>query len=199
MVLPRWFLNTFGIVSFIRFRKWIISIVSTLISYYIRPYSTSNCVCPWHNPPLNHDQTFRWNSSYYMGETLYQFTSRFLCFQFRDAFATHFSPHQFKVAIKGGYETIIHGIKCTSDFHPDWVVLQLELINAFNSVSRGVIFQKLRVIGGDIIRIIPFVRAFYAFESSLFYIIVIMKAMLQSSHMSWGLMKVIPWEGHYSF
>jgi hypothetical protein len=36
-------------------------------------------------------------------------------------------------------------------------------------MSRGIIFQKLRVVGGDIIQLIPFVHAFYAFESSMFY------------------------------
>jgi len=34
---------------------------------------------------------------------------------------------------------------------------------------RGVIFQELHAIDGDIIQLIPFVRAFYAFESPLFY------------------------------
>ncbi len=34
---------------------------------------------------------------------------------------------------------------------------------------RGVILQKLRAIGGDIIQLIPFVHAFYAFESLMFY------------------------------
>ncbi len=34
---------------------------------------------------------------------------------------------------------------------------------------KGLIFQELRVIGGDIIQHIPFVHAFYAFESPLFY------------------------------
>ncbi len=43
------------------------------------------------------------------------------------------------------------------------------MVNAFNSVSRKVIFQELCVIGGDIIRLIPFVHAFYAFEFPLFY------------------------------
>ncbi len=104
-----------------------------------------------------------------MGETLYRFTSHFLCLQFRDVFVTHFSPDQFEITIKGGCETIIHGIKCTLDLHPNWVVLQLNVINAFNLVSRGVIFQKLCVVGGDIIQIIPFVHAFYAFEFPLFY------------------------------
>ncbi len=35
-------------------------------------------------------------------------------------------------------------------------------------MSRGVIFQKLHVVGGDI-QFIPFVRAFYTFEFLLFY------------------------------
>jgi hypothetical protein len=34
---------------------------------------------------------------------------------------------------------------------------------------RGVISQKLHVVSEDIIQFIPFVRAFYAFESPLFY------------------------------
>jgi hypothetical protein len=40
------------------------------------------------------------------GETLYQFISHALCFQFHEIFATHFSPHQFGVVAKDGCETI---------------------------------------------------------------------------------------------
>jgi hypothetical protein len=43
------------------------------------------------------------------------------------------------------------------------------MANAFNSMSRGVIFLKLRATSGDIIQIISFAHAFYAFESPLFY------------------------------
>jgi hypothetical protein len=84
-------------------------------------------------------------------ETLYRFISRALCFQFHEAFATHFCPHQFGVEIKGGYEAVIHDIRCTLDLHLDWIVIQLDIRNAFNLVLRGVIFQKLHVVGGDII------------------------------------------------
>jgi hypothetical protein len=42
-----------------------------------------------------------------------------LCLQFYEGFATHFSPHQFGVAIKGGCEVIIHNIRCTLDLHRD--------------------------------------------------------------------------------
>ncbi len=36
-------------------------------------------------------------------------------------------------------------------------------------MSKGVIFQELIAIGGDIIHFIPFVHEFYAFEFLLFY------------------------------
>jgi hypothetical protein len=36
-------------------------------------------------------------------------------------------------------------------------------------MSKKVIFQELHATGGDMIQFIPFVRAFYAFESPLFY------------------------------
>jgi len=60
-------------------------------------------------------------------ETLYQFTSRVLCFQFRDAFATRLSPHQFGIVTKAGCEIVSHGIKCILDFHlglviPTWTL-----------------------------------------------------------------------------
>jgi hypothetical protein len=104
-----------------------------------------------------------------MGETIYQFTNPVLCLQFHETFVTHFSTHQFRVATKGGCEIVIHGIMCTLNFHLDWVVLQLDVANTFNSMSRRVIFQKLRATCGDIIQLIHFVHAFYAFKSPLFY------------------------------
>jgi hypothetical protein len=42
-----------------------------------------------------------------VGETLYQLTSCALCIQFHNTFVTHLSPHQFKVATKGGCEVVV--------------------------------------------------------------------------------------------
>ncbi len=120
-------------------------------------------------PAFSHDQTFRWSSSHCSGETLYRFTSCVLCLHICDAFATHFSSHQFEIATKGGCEVFIHGIRCTMTFHFNWVVFQLHVANTFNSMSKGVIFQKLHAVGGNFIQFIPFIRAFYAFKSPLFY------------------------------
>ncbi len=66
-----------------------------------------------------------------VGETLYRLTSRALCLQFHNTFVTHFSPHKFRVATKGSCETVIHGIMCTLELYLDWVVLQLDVANAF--------------------------------------------------------------------
>jgi hypothetical protein len=43
------------------------------------------------------------------------------------------------------------------------------MANAFNLVSKGFIFQELHVANGNIMQLIPFVHALYAFESPLFY------------------------------
>ncbi len=104
-----------------------------------------------------------------VGETLYSLIGRALCFQFHEALVTHFSPHQFGVVTKGGYEVVTHDIICILDLHPNCVVLQLNVANAFNLVSKGVIFQELRATSGDIIQFILFVCVFYAFEFFLFY------------------------------
>jgi hypothetical protein len=47
-----------------RFRKWIPTIISTLLSYHTRSHSMLNCTYSWGSPPFNHDQAFRWNSSH---------------------------------------------------------------------------------------------------------------------------------------
>jgi hypothetical protein len=100
---------------------------------------------------------------------IYRFTSYILCLHIYDTFATHFSLHQFEITTKGGYEVFIHDIRCTMTLHLNWVIFQLHMANTFNSMSKGVIFQKLHAAGGNFIQFIPFVRAFYAFESPLFY------------------------------
>jgi hypothetical protein len=47
----------------------------------------------------------------------------------------HLLPHQFSVAIKGGCKAMVHGIHVTLNVHPDWVVLQVDVVNTFNTIS----------------------------------------------------------------
>jgi hypothetical protein len=55
-------------------------------------------------------------------------------------FVFHLSPYQFEVVVGGGYEVVLHGIWATLDAHFDWVVLHVDIVNAFNTISCKTIF-----------------------------------------------------------
>ena len=54
-----------------------------------------------------------------------------------------FSPVQFGVGIPGGAENVVHGVRNLLSDHPDWVLVSLDLVNAFNSVSRPAFFRQV--------------------------------------------------------
>ncbi len=66
--------------------------------------------------------------------------NRTLYFEFRDV--THLTPHKFGVAIKGGCEAMVHNMRTNLNIHLDWVVLQIDITNAFNIISHKIIFQN---------------------------------------------------------
>ncbi|KAL2611673.1 hypothetical protein R1flu_023365 [Riccia fluitans] len=104
-----------------------------------------------------------------VGEVFYRLVARTFGFQFREALADHFSPLQFDVATHGGCKTIIHGLRAILDLHPDWVVLQVDIQNMFNTISREALFCELRVATGSLDQLFPFVRSFYARRFPLYF------------------------------
>jgi hypothetical protein len=42
--------------------------------------------------------------------------------------------------VKKGRDVVLHGIQVILDAHPNWVALQVDLINVFNTISCKVIF-----------------------------------------------------------
>ncbi len=66
-----------------------------------------------------------------------------LAILFRDIFARHFNPCYFGVATHDECETMVHGIWVMLDLHLNWVVLQVDVCNTFNSKSQSTIFQEL--------------------------------------------------------
>ncbi len=104
-----------------------------------------------------------------VGETLYWLMNRVLCLQFCDVFVFHLSPYQFEVVVGGGYEVVLHGIWATLDAHLDWVVLHVDIANAFNTISRKTIFQELRATRGLIVTTFLFVRSFYGLHVPLYF------------------------------
>ncbi|KAL2653584.1 hypothetical protein R1flu_021712 [Riccia fluitans] len=104
-----------------------------------------------------------------VGEVLYQLVAHTLGFQFWKDLADHFSPLKFGVATHGGCETIIHGLRATLDLHPDWVVLQVDIQNAFNTVYWEALFCELCVATGSLDQLFPFVCSFYARRLPLYF------------------------------
>ncbi len=45
---------------------------------------------------------------------------------------------------------MVHDIRVVLDVHIDWVVLQVDIVNAFNIISRRSIFLKLHVVNGQL-------------------------------------------------
>ncbi|CAI6001318.1 unnamed protein product [Closterium sp. NIES-64] len=60
-----------------------------------------------------------------------------------------------------------HAVQSALSLHPEWVVLELDVANAFNSFSRSAMFNALR--DSPFSSLIPFFRLFYASPSSLHY------------------------------
>jgi hypothetical protein len=75
-----------------------------------------------------------------MGKVFYQLVNNTLCFQLHDVFSSHMSPRQFGMAARGKCEVVVHDIRVALDVHLDWVVLQVDVANTFNSILCKIIF-----------------------------------------------------------
>ncbi len=93
-----------------------------------------------------------------VGEVFYCLVNIALWFQLRNVFSFHMLPHQFGVVIRGECKAMVHGIWITLNIHPNWVVLQVDVANAFNFISCEAIFQKLHVAGGQLSLLFHFVH-----------------------------------------
>jgi len=54
--------------------------------------------------------------------------------------ASHLLLRQFGVVVKGGCEVMVHGIQAILSVHLDWVVLQVDVVNAFHSILCKAVF-----------------------------------------------------------
>jgi hypothetical protein len=89
--------------------------------------------------------------------------------QLQGLFQEHLSPHEFEVSTPRDYETIIFNIKALLDLHLDWVVMQVDVENAFNNVSQTVIIKKLWDVKSPLANIISFTKLFCGVQFSLYY------------------------------
>ncbi|CAI7843972.1 unnamed protein product [Closterium sp. NIES-53] len=103
-----------------------------------------------------------------IGEILPRLLSRCVTLHFKQQIRDFFLPSlQFGYAVSAGIEVMAHAVQPALSLYPEWVVLELDVANAFNSFSRSAMFNALR--DSLFSSLILFFRLFYAFPSSLHY------------------------------
>ncbi|KAL5488771.1 hypothetical protein EMCRGX_G017764 [Ephydatia muelleri] len=83
-----------------------------------------------------------------VGETLRCLVGKCLCLVTKSKVADFFDPLQFEVACSSGAEKVIHGLRNCMDKHwntEDFVVLKVDMRNAFNVVSRQAVLDECSV------------------------------------------------------
>ncbi len=65
----------------------------------------------------------------------YHLVAHTLAIHFKNILINHFSPHQFSVVTCDECEIMVHDVQSMLDLHPHWVVLHVDVHNAFNSMS----------------------------------------------------------------
>ena len=103
-----------------------------------------------------------------MGECLYRVVARAISIEYRELLSAFFLPDQYAVATRAGCETVAWGAKVFTEVHDNSAILQLDVSNAFNTISRTAICEGLR--DSPLSCILPFFRSFYSFSASLFYL-----------------------------
>jgi hypothetical protein len=78
-----------------------------------------------------------------MGEMFCWLVRKALYLQFWDVLFFHLSLYQFGVTNNDSCEVVVHDIRTALDVHLDWVVLQVDVMNVFNTILCKAIFQKL--------------------------------------------------------
>ncbi|MDO9013575.1 MAG: reverse transcriptase domain-containing protein, partial [Polynucleobacter sp.] len=96
---------------------------------------------------------------------LRRLVARVVCYRSSRAFQAFFQPIQFGVAVAGGTEAIIHYARAHLQKNPDHCLIQVDIKNAFNEISRQAFFAVLL---SAFPGLFPFVKLFYGIEGGLF-------------------------------
>jgi len=60
----------------------------------------------------------------------------------RDAFAGILAPQQLAVGVDGGISVVIHGMRLLLELHSDFVIVRIDLRNAYNACDRSALLRR---------------------------------------------------------
>ena len=95
-----------------------------------------------------------------IGECLRRAIHTSIATQYKDIFRDHFWPQQVAVGVHGGLSLLVVGIQLVLELHPDWVVVKLDLKNAYNEIKRAAVLARLAE-SDSLHSLIPLTRAVY--------------------------------------
>ena len=103
-----------------------------------------------------------------IGEILRRLCGRILLRKHSQAARETLEPIQVGVGTKNGGIAIVHSATALLAAKPHLVLITIDLVNAFNRMSRVAMFQRLRAAGSRLRDVIPFVRLFYLQPGKMF-------------------------------
>ncbi len=77
-----------------------------------------------------------------VGECLRRAITRAVVNDGKPHLASHFWPQQVAVGIESGLTLLIFGVLGLLELHPDWVVVKVDLYNAYQELKRTVALQR---------------------------------------------------------
>jgi hypothetical protein len=102
-----------------------------------------------------------------VGEVFLRLAGRALCLATRVDFVRLLLPHQFGVGVSCGAESVVRVIQRVLHVRRTWVVLALDLRNAFNEVERRAVFEGVERAG--LTHLLPYLQFAYGTASDLRY------------------------------
>ena len=115
---------------------------ATLPSWF---YLVLKLVTPFKGAPSNRDV-----HPIGIGECLRRAIHHSLIADRKDVLAQHFLPQQVAIGVPSGISLLIFGVRALLDLHPDWVVIKIDIRNAYNEIKRSRVLQRL--LHADILR-----------------------------------------------
>lgn len=77
------------------------------------------------------------------GECLGRAIHRSVITDFKPALANHLFPQQVAIGVEGGISKLVFAIRLLAESNPDWVVVKIDLRNAFNEIARATVLARL--------------------------------------------------------
>ena len=102
-----------------------------------------------------------------LGECLRRTIHSAVVSQYRNTLSSHLWPQQVAVGVPAGISLLVFGARALLELHPDWVIVKIDLRNAYNEISRAKIFERLCE-NPELRDLAPFFWCTHAAESDVF-------------------------------